>query len=666
MELCISTAKSLARDIGEAVDANVYDFLDFLDQLKLASATAAPPPVAALKVTTYALDLGSSLGQVERYCQQNGCLFTDPDFPPSLHGRVTSWSRPQDITMHEGQPLGQGGQSLICGAPLRHGWELFRGEPCADDVEQGELGDCWFLSSLAALAEFQGGRFVRALFRGQDQVSPGGVYLLRLCLGGCWRDILVDDLLPCIGGGKYYRQLGCCVTHRRQLWASLIEKGLAKACGSYRAIDGGDAGEALSMLTGWPCTTAHFNRRDFDPEILWATLCSARDAGFLMTCSTEQVSNSSMLEPYHVYSLMDIYELESEHQGIVRLLKIRNPNAKTTWTGAWSNTSSLWTPALREQVEQQQSLPAGGGGDPLAFFMAFGDFLCQFAHCTICKIRSDDWQEVRKPLGLPGPDAAGVGLEMTVDGNTECSISLVQPEERLRQGPFYKNLSGPSACIGFVVLRNGGPRSVKEREPSVKVARLRCRDAVNLDCWLEPGKSYMLVPLCLRVGPGATAPLPVNCACVSSRPVALEERCLERDVVRNAWASYAKAADPRGERSHGAVLHMAKGEGGSVVAYAENRGSGYFKVELSFASDYMSFSRGKPTTGDWLAPGFGQVVQVAQPDLSSGGASKWCSNHKFFVGKEKPGPTHTLHSPAVQLEGDDLHTPFRLCGDETL
>lgn len=28
------------------------------------------------------------------------------------------------------------------------------------------------------------------------------VYLVRLWLGGCWRDIIVDDRLPCIGNGR--------------------------------------------------------------------------------------------------------------------------------------------------------------------------------------------------------------------------------------------------------------------------------------------------------------------------------------------------------------------------------------------------------------------------------------------------------------------------------
>lgn len=77
--------------------------------------------------------------------------------------------------------------------------KVFRGLPSADDVVQGELGDCWFLSSLAALAEFQEGRWVRALLPCQETLSETGAYVVRLCIGGRWRNIIVDDRLPCIG-----------------------------------------------------------------------------------------------------------------------------------------------------------------------------------------------------------------------------------------------------------------------------------------------------------------------------------------------------------------------------------------------------------------------------------------------------------------------------------
>jgi hypothetical protein len=54
---------------------------------------------------------------------------------------------------------------------------LFNGtEP--GDIQQGGLGDCWLLSSIAALAEFP--EDIRSLFPGQDNLSETGHYTVRL------------------------------------------------------------------------------------------------------------------------------------------------------------------------------------------------------------------------------------------------------------------------------------------------------------------------------------------------------------------------------------------------------------------------------------------------------------------------------------------------------
>jgi len=157
------------------------------------------------------------LRSIELCYELVGHEFVDPDFPPVERGRVTAWLRPRDIKHHDGRPLRKG-----------EDWQLFRGEPRAEDVTQGGLGDCWFLSALAALAEFRRGQFVKALFPGQLRLNKAGVYLVRLCLGGCWREIIVDDRLPCSGGGRYYTQVAYCATYRLQLWAGLIEKAFEK------------------------------------------------------------------------------------------------------------------------------------------------------------------------------------------------------------------------------------------------------------------------------------------------------------------------------------------------------------------------------------------------------------------------------------------------------
>jgi len=392
-------------------------------------------------------------------------------------------------------------------------------------VQQGELGDCWLISSLAALAEFQGGCFVRALLPSQERLNSAGVYLVRLCLGGWWRSILIDDRLPCLEGEKsaFCTQLAFCETHRLQLWASIIEKGLAKACGSYAALTRGQAREALSMLTGWPCEMVCLDRQDFDAGILWATLCSAKEAGFLMTCGTYACQSS--LQPYHIYSLMDVLEVTQADGSEVQLLKIRNPHAKCKWQGAWSDTSPLWTPELRQQAGCPE------GGVPGVFFMSFSDFLRNFGHCTICKIRSNEWHEVRRAISLPGDDVPSVGLALTASETAECSVILAQPEERLRRGPLYKNYSLPLAGIGFALLDvspdgGGGPTVVG-------TAKLHHRAGVSADFWLQAGHSYLLVPLSVHQG----APLGATLACFSSRPLELSEQ-------RPSWeaAEAARAA----------------------------------------------------------------------------------------------------------------------------
>ena len=60
-----------------------------------------------------------------------------------------------------------------------------------------------------------------------------GVYRLRICLGGDWVDVTIDDLLPCSPyGGPLFA--GC---PRNELWVMLLEKAYAKLFGSYYALN---------------------------------------------------------------------------------------------------------------------------------------------------------------------------------------------------------------------------------------------------------------------------------------------------------------------------------------------------------------------------------------------------------------------------------------------
>jgi len=399
------------------------------------------------------------------------------------------------------------------------------------------------------------------------------------------------------------------------------------------------------MLTGWPCTLFIHGWPDFEAEVLWATLCSSRDADFLMTCSTKTVQSSS-LESGHVYSLINVYEVEAPGQGAVRLLKIRNPNSRSKWQGNWSDSSSSWTPQLRERLGCPKD------GVPHVFFMDYDDFLKEFAHCTICRIRSNEWHEVREPVILkPGmPPTAAMVLEVLE--TTEISISLVQPSQRMRGGPFFPNLQGPMACLGFVVLRIGPTGEIS----TAAVADIKRMPLVSAECWLEPGR-YLLVPLSLHSGPALTA----TWACFSSRRVLLSQRTLAMNEVRLAWAEHAKANSDGGHPFHGAQLHIGRASGGCIVVYAENPATNrmLFKVGVTLSSSSFQYARGQDTTTDWLSPGQGQILQFVQPDGKSEGSVSWSSTHTF--GMTFSAPAGALHNPNLPA-GDHLLTPFSLEG----
>jgi len=573
-----------------------------------------------------------------------GQQFVDESFQPLAVGRVTKWCRPHEIGAHDGRILWR-----------REDWQLFRGQPRADDVQQGELGDCWFLSSLAAMAEFQGGRLVQRLLPEQKSFSETGVYLVRLWLGGCWRDTIVDDRLPCMGNGRStYYQLAYCSTRQCQLWASIIEKGFAKACGSYQAIAGGEAEEALTVLTGWPCQTILFDQEDFDSDILWATMCTSRDAKFLMTVSTssgksrsEQDIRAAGLVPNHAYSLIDVLDVLDAGGDRVRLLKIRNPHAKDKWQGNWSDASHLWTPELRARVGCAQATEDG------MFFMGYGDFLKWFERCTICKVQSDGWHKVRMPTPLPGSGTApSKGWRLRVTEMTECCLTIAQPQDRARSGPMFQSLNlGAIAAAGFVlVCVDGGQR---KSLTATTVGHPRCRAVVSADCWLKPGLSYFLLPLSLLEGPE----VPAVFSCFSRKTVQIQEHVFSHDAVLAAWTAFIRSNSREADNFHGAKVYIAKSHGGMVACMAENHGRGFFQVELDFQQFEeckLNFSRGTGRTKDWLAPGQAQILQVMVP---AGGSGGWRSSQRYEMRFMKP--QQAVHSPDLAF-ACSLHRPFDL------
>lgn len=67
-----------------------------------------------------------------------------------------------------------------------------------NDVKPGILGDDWFLSAAALLAEMPA--LIERLFITKE-INQAGIYKIRLCKNGEWVTVTVDDFFPCYPEG---------------------------------------------------------------------------------------------------------------------------------------------------------------------------------------------------------------------------------------------------------------------------------------------------------------------------------------------------------------------------------------------------------------------------------------------------------------------------------
>ena len=94
-------------------------------------------------------------------CKAKGHRFADPEFPPndsSLNvnvGRRVTWKRVTDIVKNA---------------------VMVEGHIEPSDIQQGNVGDCYFLSSLSAIAEVPGN--IEQIFENNLHINELGIYKL--------------------------------------------------------------------------------------------------------------------------------------------------------------------------------------------------------------------------------------------------------------------------------------------------------------------------------------------------------------------------------------------------------------------------------------------------------------------------------------------------------
>ncbi|XP_068228201.1 calpain-5-like isoform X4 [Palaemon carinicauda] len=419
---------------------------------------------------------GQKYSKLRKECINRGEKFSDPKFPPhdstlffsKQPPGVVTWKRPHEIVDNP---------------------RLFVEGVSANDVTQGQLGNCWFVAACATLAGVKE-LWHRVIPDYKDQeygdLHPG-IFHFRFWRFGEWVDVVIDDLLPTIEGQLLF-------THSREkgeFWCALLEKAYAKLHGSYEALEGGNLSDALVDLTSG--VSAHLDLTvggytdDFEKKKqLFKMMAKEMTEHALMCCAITphsheeaEMRTSVGLVKGHAYGITACRKINIGDTGLfsifrgaqkIRMIRLKNPWGEKEWNGAFSDGSPEWSKVSASEREKL-GLTFEDDGE---FWMTFDDFVEHFTDLSICFLintkllsLSKTWHETTFygawTIGIRGHNADRAGgctnhketflrnpqyrFDIKED-NDDVIFHLMQKDARGRKQEGMQNL-----VIGFHIMK---------------------------------------------------------------------------------------------------------------------------------------------------------------------------------------------------------------------
>ena len=321
-------------------------------------------------------------------------------------------------------------------------YQVILNEPNYDNVFQGMLNDCYFLSAISSLCSHKS--YYDKIFHIKCRTIENayGVYLF---INGQKKLVIVDDYFPYINNNSR-KQLCFGFSGSNELWVSLIEKAWAKINGSYIRIGtGGFSNEAFDVLT--EAYTEHISiPRDFDKikDELWRKLDQAIKRNYVVCLGTYGDDNleEKGLVSGHAYTLINIYIVKTK-SGIEKVVKLRNPYGDEEYNGRWGDNDSVWN----ENKEFKKKFNYLNKVDGI-FHMPYEVMLRCFAVIDIAKLEDNYKTKIVKIPKTKNTQCQVIKLEIE-QNKTHCYINLYQKNPRI----INKNKNYPeNPVLSFIML----------------------------------------------------------------------------------------------------------------------------------------------------------------------------------------------------------------------
>merc|ERR1740117_1823698 len=376
--------------------------------------------------------------KIERFDSLNNQLsFSagyDPEFPPEMQSigaagstcgdtaaglsdgceMYNKWKTMQDVAKTHGNTFSVIGASGI-------NW---------NDIQQGALGNCYFLASLAAIAKQQPD-IIDNMFVDRDLWSQN-IFKTKWFINGKESIVTVDNMIPAGERGTFF-------THQSptgEFWTVILAKTWAKIYGNFKAVEGGTSSTVFRAITG--SGGESFTMSEQTADKLWDRLVTGTEKKFPMGAGTGGGGNPTTygLAVGHAYGVLGV-AVDGTYGKVV---KMYNPWGSDKYVGGVPNTKEI------------------NGPNKGKFTMKFEEFM-------------DAYSDASMNFAIPGykvttiavPAGKLAALDVTVSSPGKFWVSMVWPTRRMVAPCPYFNPSGYLQGV----LGGGGDDDASKQLPSM-------------------------------------------------------------------------------------------------------------------------------------------------------------------------------------------------------
>jgi len=383
---------------------------EFVD--RVAHFMESPPIVSAVAGQTACnQECIRRVDEIIKKFEETGTKFTDPEWnvrssPTEVLyvdkerpgwdctvGKPARWKRLTDIAKASGtgSALNSLFGSFASGPKKKIKPALFKGGIKAGDIVQGNIGTCFLLGAMGAIAS-DSDEAIQRMFIRYD--VDAGVYGLRFNVDGEWDYVIVDDYMPVDYDGNI---LYAHSKDAEEVWVALLEKAFCKLHTCYEMCDGGMSREAIACMLGGVGNRFIVKKSHHrDPGSYFKVLKQARAKGWLLTsgfiprgsCEGAGKCGEAVLPTGlvggHAYSVLKVVEAHGH-----KLVCCRNPWGEGEWTGKWSdeNADGEWT-------EEMKAATGYRGLNDGRFWMSIEDFVANTAGVDYARTFGPNWKKL--------------------------------------------------------------------------------------------------------------------------------------------------------------------------------------------------------------------------------------------------------------------------------